>query len=90
VTTYFGAGSPQLVKFGLNPKKTRAPLTTEQLAVRTAKARATRSLRGTKGPVQKAAIKAGPMAYVAPVATTVPVSPAATPVVSAASPPAGK
>jgi hypothetical protein len=98
VTTYFGAGSPQLVKFGLKPKKARPPLTTEQLAVRTAKARATRLLRGTIGPVKKAAIKSGSMKYVDPVATTVPVS-AATPVasaapvdpvVSAASPPAGK
>jgi hypothetical protein len=89
VTTYFGAESPQLVKFGLKPKKVRAPLTTEQLSVRTAKARATRKLRGTKGSVQKAAIKAGPMTYVDPVETTVP-APSATPVVSAASPPAGK
>ena len=88
VTTYFGADSPQLVKFGLSPKKVRAPLTTEQLSVRTAKARATRKLRGTKGSVQKAAIKAGPMTYVEPVEATVP-SAAATPAVSAG-PPAGK
>ncbi len=54
VISYFGVKSPQLVKFGLKPRKTPAPLTSTQLAVRAAKVKATRQLRGTKGPVQKA------------------------------------
>ena len=53
----FGAQSPQLVKFGLKPKKTRTPLNSAQRAVRAAKVMATRKLRGTMGSVQKAAIK---------------------------------
>ena len=97
VISYFGAKSPQLVKFGLEPRKTPAPLTSTQLAVRAAKVKATRQLRGTKGPVQKAGIKAGPMqisigpvavpaAQASPAASTSP--PEAT--VAEASPPAGK
>jgi hypothetical protein len=97
VISYFGAKSPQLVKFGLKPRKTPAPLTSTQLAVRAAKVKATRQLRGTKGPVQKAGIKAGPMqisigpvavpaAQASPAASTSP--PEAT--VAEASPPAGK
>jgi hypothetical protein len=61
VISYFGIKSPQLVKFGLKPRKTPAPLTSTQLAVRAAKVKATRQLRGTKGPVQKEGIKSGPM-----------------------------
>ncbi len=73
VTSYFGAESPQLVKFGLKPKKARTPLTSAQRAVRAAKVIATRKLRGTKGSVQKAAIKSGPMKFVDPVSTTQPI-----------------
>ncbi len=61
MVSYFGAKSLQLVKFGLLPKKTRAPLTAPELAVRAATAAATRALRGTKGSVQKAKVKSGPM-----------------------------
>jgi len=72
VISYFGAKSPQLVKFGLEPRKTPAPLTSTQLAVRAAKVKATRQLRGTKGPVQKEGIKAGPMQIsIGPVAAAV-------------------
>ena len=49
VATYFGAGSPQLVKFGLKPRKARAPLTTAQLAGRAAKAKATREPARNEG-----------------------------------------
>jgi hypothetical protein len=92
VANHFGVGSPQLVKFGLKAKKPHAPLSAQKLAVKVAKAKATRALRGTKGPVEKLDTASGPMAFVAPVATTVPVagSAPAEPVVSAASPPAGK
>jgi hypothetical protein len=86
----FGAQSPLLVKFGLKPKKSRTPLTSTQLAVRAAKVMATRKLRGTMGSMQKAAIKSGPMEFVAavpsaeqvatmavtPVASTTPPNPA--------------
>jgi hypothetical protein len=64
-----GPQSPQLAQFGLKPKKVPRPLTAAQLAVRVAKARATRQLRGTKGPVEKAKTKAGPMQFVEPVAS---------------------
>jgi hypothetical protein len=62
-----GPQSPQLAQFGLKPKKSPRPLTSKQLAVRAAKAAATRNLRGTTGPLQKASIKAGPMTFVEPV-----------------------
>jgi hypothetical protein len=100
VANLFGDASPQLAQFGLAPKKARKPLSSQELAVRAAKAKATRALRGTKGPVKKLETKVGPMAFVDPVETTVPVSATAAtpvastapvePVVSAASPPAGK
>ncbi len=61
-----GPQSPQLAQFGLKPRKTPRPLTSQQLAVKAAKAKATRKLRGTTGPAQKASIKAGPMTFVEP------------------------
>ena len=68
VITYLGGeNSPRLAKFGLKPRKTRTPLTSEQLAVRAAKVRATRKLRGTMGSTKKAGIKSGPMQFVDPV-----------------------
>jgi hypothetical protein len=68
VITYLGSqNSPHLAKFGLKPRKARTPLTSEQLAVRAAKVRATRKLRGTVGPKTKARIKSGPMQFIAPV-----------------------
>jgi hypothetical protein len=92
VISYCGAKSPQLVKSGLQARKTPAPLTSTQLAVRAAKVRATRQLRGTKGPVQKAGIKAGPMQIsIGPVAApAVPISaqPAQASLAVSTSPPA--
>ena len=67
VQNAFGPNSPQLVQFGLRPKKAARPLTSAQNAVRAAKVQATRKLRGTKGSVQKAGIKSGPMKFVEPV-----------------------
>jgi hypothetical protein len=69
---YFGAHSPQLVKFGLKPRRARAALTSEQQAIRAARVMATRKLRGTMGRVQKAAIKSGPMALTVGPAEPVP------------------
>ena len=71
-----GPQSPQLAQFGLKPRKTPRPRTAQQLAVQAAKALATRKLRGTAGPVQKASIKAGAMKFVDPVdAATAPAGP---------------
>ncbi len=61
VANFFGAGSPQLVQFGFQPRKPRKVLSSAALAVRAAKAAATRTLRGTMSKKQKAPIKSGPM-----------------------------
>jgi len=91
VTNSFGSQSPTLVQFGLRPRKTRRTLTSSQLAVQAAKAKATRTLRGTIGATKKARIKSGSMTFVEPVpesAGTVAASPAPpNPSVGAASPP---
>jgi len=69
ITFLGGQNSPQLASFGLKPRKARAKATAQQLAVRAAKAKATRALRGTKGSVQKAGVKSGPMQFVEPVSS---------------------
>ncbi|MHB8418428.1 MAG: hypothetical protein ACYDCL_10160 [Myxococcales bacterium] len=53
---YFGKGNPVLEAFGISAAKPRQ-LTAEQKAARSAKAKATRSLRGTAGKRQKADVK---------------------------------
>ena len=53
----YGTSTQQLAEFGLQPPKARTPLSTDERAAATAKARATRTARGTKGKKQKAAIK---------------------------------
>jgi|SRR5579871_3189745 len=53
-----GSDSPDLVLFGLNPKKPSRTLTPEERLARAAKLRQTRKLRGTLGKRQKAAVKA--------------------------------
>jgi hypothetical protein len=63
VANFFGAGNPQLVQFGFQPKKARKAMSSSTLAVRAAKAKATRKLRGTMGKQQKAPIKAGTVQY---------------------------
>jgi hypothetical protein len=72
VTNLFGEGSPQLAQFGLSPRKPHKALSSSQLAVRAAKAKATRVLRNTMGKKQKAPIKSGPMQFVEPVQQTTP------------------
>lgn len=57
VTNFYGPGSPQLIQFGFQPKKPRKPMSSSTLAVRAAKAKATRELRGTDKPKPKS----GPM-----------------------------
>jgi hypothetical protein len=72
-----------LADFGLTARKVRV-LTPEQKAVAAAKAKATRAARGTKGSVQKKAIKGSVTAtlVVTPVTSSPP--PASPPVASAA------
>jgi hypothetical protein len=53
----YGTSAQQLAAFGLQPPKARTPISTETRATATAKARATRAARGTKGKKQKLAIK---------------------------------
>jgi hypothetical protein len=74
--SFLGDQSPQLAQFGLTPGKTRKPLSTEKAAVKVAKLRATRALRGTKGPVARQATKSGPMQFVEPVTAPVAQPPA--------------
>ena len=72
VANLLGPSSPELVQFGLQPRKSRKALTSSQLAVQAAKAQATRQLRGTIGAKKKAQIKAGAMKFVEPVAEATP------------------
>ena len=57
LATVLGRDSETLTKFGFIPAKRKKPLTTEQKALRAAKAKLTRQKRGTLGSKQKAAIK---------------------------------
>jgi hypothetical protein len=57
VVAAFANATQTLADFGLAPPKARTPLTTEQRAARAAKAKATRTARGTTSKKQKLAIK---------------------------------
>ena len=57
VVAAFANATQTLVDFGLTPPKARAPLTTEQRAVRAAKAKGTRTARGTTSKKQKLGVK---------------------------------
>ena len=57
IFTLMGSTNPDLVKFGLKPKKERRKLTGEERVRVTAKAKATREARHTLGPRAKAQIK---------------------------------
>jgi hypothetical protein len=58
VRAQFGSASQALADFDLAPPKPRRKLTSDQKAAAAKKAKATRALRGTLGPRQKARIKA--------------------------------
>jgi len=58
LVSVLGADSPDLVLFGLKPKKAPRSLTPEERLARAAKLRATRKLRGTLGKRQKAGLVA--------------------------------
>jgi hypothetical protein len=75
VKATFGSSPTVLADFGLAPKKARKPLTPEQKAAASAKAKATRAARGTKGPVAKLAIT-GNVTGITVTPITAPVAPA--------------
>ena len=52
----YGTASQTLLEFGLEPEKAPAPLTTEQMAARVAKAKATRAARGTGSKKSKSTV----------------------------------
>jgi hypothetical protein len=57
LVAFFGSNSPELANFGITPKSTKVQ-TLEQKIARVALGQQTRALRGTKGPKEKAAVKA--------------------------------
>jgi hypothetical protein len=95
VLAAFANTTQTLVDFGLTPPKARAPLTTEQRAVRAAKVNATRVARGTTSKKKKLAIKGNVTGVTvtpttAPTATsTPPAQPASTAPSAPAANPAG-
>jgi len=56
IVAMFAGDTSKLGDFGVTAPRARTPLTTEQKAAAAAKAKATRSARGTKGPKAKAEI----------------------------------
>jgi hypothetical protein len=81
----FSTAAQQLADFGLQPPKARTPLTSEQLAARTAKSRATRAARGTTSKKQKLAIKGDVTGVqITPVTSPAPSSPSPQPATSIA------
>ena len=59
IVAALGSKNPDLLKFGIEPKKARRKLTSEESAAAAAKARATRKERHTMGPRQKEALSEG-------------------------------
>jgi hypothetical protein len=96
VLAAYANATQTLADFGLTPPKARAPLTTEQRAVRAAKAEATRKARGTTSKKRKLAVKGNvtgvtvtpvtaPTAAPTPAAPGSPVTPASPPAAQPAS-----
>ena len=89
VLAAFANATQTLADFGLTPPKARPPLTAQQLAVRAAKAKATRAARGTTSKKKKLAVKGDVTGVVVtpvtaptaatPVAPAPPVTPASAP-----------
>jgi hypothetical protein len=89
VLAAFANAAQTLADFGLAPPKARTPFTTEQRAVRAAKAKATRAARGTTSKKQKLALKGQVTGViVTPVSTPTAATPPAQPVSTASSAPA--
>lgn len=61
---YYGAGAPELLRFGIKRTATKKQMTPETRLVAKAKAALTRKARGTMGPKQRAAITAEPQPVV--------------------------
>lgn len=78
VKATWGTQPDVLADFGLPPKKARTPLTVEQKAAAAAKREATREARGTKGAVQKAAVKGNVTGVVITPVTATPATPTPT------------
>lgn len=76
----FGNSATTLADFGLEPRKARAPMTSEEKAAAAAKARATRAARGTTSKQKKLAITGNVSGIVVtPVTTVTAPAPAAQP-----------
>jgi hypothetical protein len=90
VLVTFAGATQTLADFGLTPPKARTPLTTEQRAARAAKAKATRTARGTTSRKKKLVIKGNVTGVtVTPITTPTAATPPASPVppVTPATPP---
>jgi hypothetical protein len=83
----FASDSTALADFGLAPRKQPVPKTAAEKAATVAKAKATRTLRGTKGPVAKKTVKANVATKLVVTPLTVVEAPA--PAVPAEAPAAG-
>jgi hypothetical protein len=80
VKATFGQSPTVLADFGLPPKKARKPLTPAQKAAASAKAKATRAARGTKGPVAILAVTGNVIGVtVTPITAPVAAAPAPAP-----------
>jgi hypothetical protein len=90
VLATFASATQTLADFGLTPPKARTPLTAQQLAARAAKAKATRTARGTTSKKQKLGVKGDVTGVVVtPVTTPTAATPVApVPPVTPAPPPA--
>jgi hypothetical protein len=89
VKATFGNSPDALADFGLKPRKTRTPLTIDQLAAAAAKRAATRAARHTMGTKQKKAVKGTITTIVSPQPTPAPSPTAPSPVASAPAPSGG-
>jgi hypothetical protein len=87
VVVQFANTAQTLADFGLTPPKARTPMSSEKLAARAAKSKATREARGTTGKKKKLAVKGNvagvtvtpilvPTAATSPAAPAPPVTPA--------------
>ena len=79
----FGASPAALADFGLKPRKTRTPLTIDQMAAAAAKRTATRAARHTMGSKQRKDVKGTITTIVTPQTTAAPAPVAPGPVASA-------
>ena len=83
VKATFGASPDVLADFGLKPRKTRTPLTIDQMAAAAAKRTATRAARHTMGSKQRKDVKGTITTIVTPQPTAAPAPVAPSPVASA-------